>query len=99
MRVHPHNPDIVYVAALGNLWRSTPERGVYRSRDGGASWERVLYIDDHTGAIDLVIDPSNPDVLLAAMYQRQRRTWGFNGGRTGQRDLSHQPMAATAGPS
>ncbi len=83
VRVHPHNPDIVYVAALGNLWRSTPERGVYRSRDGGASWERVLYIDDHTGAIDLVIDPSNPDVLLAAMYQRQRRTWGFNGGGPG----------------
>ena len=83
VQVHPSNPDIVYVAALGNLWRSTPDRGVYRSRDGGRSWDRVLHIDEHTGAIDLAIDPSNPDVLYAAMYQRQRRTWGFNGGGPG----------------
>ena len=83
VQVHPTNPDIVYVAALGNLWRSTPDRGVYRSRDGGRSWDRVLYVDEHTGAVDLVIDPSNPDVLYAAMYQRQRRTWGFNGGGPG----------------
>ncbi len=83
VRVHPADPDIVYVAALGNLWRSTPDRGVYRSRDGGRSWENVLYVDEHTGAVDLVIDPSDPDVLYAAMYQRQRRTWGFNGGGPG----------------
>ncbi len=83
VQVHPDDPDVVYVAALGNLWRSTPERGVYRSRNGGRDWERVLFIDEHTGAIDLAIDPSNPDVLYAAMYQRQRRTWGFNGGGPG----------------
>ena len=83
VQVHPSNPDIVYVAALGNLWRSTADRGVYRSRDGGRSWDRVLYVDERTGAVDLVIDPSNPDVLYAAMYQRQRRTWGFNGGGPG----------------
>ena len=83
VQVHPTDPDIVYVGALGNLWRSSPERGVYRSRDGGRSWDKVLYVDEHTGAIDLVIDPSNPDVLYAAMYQRQRRTWGFNGGGSG----------------
>ena len=83
VQIHPTDPDIVYVAALGNLWRSSPDRGVYRSRDGGDSWEKVLYIDEHTGAVDLVIDPSNPDVLYAAMYQRQRRTWGFNGGGPG----------------
>ena len=83
IRVHPGNPDIVYVAALGNIWRPTPERGVYRSRDGGGSWDRVLHIDEHTGAVDLAIDPSNPDILYAAMYQRQRRTWGFNGGGPG----------------
>ena len=83
VQVHPGDPDIVYVAALGNLWRSSPDRGVYRSRDGGESWEKVLYIDEHTGAVDLAIDPSNPDVLYAAMYQRQRRTWGFNGGGAG----------------
>ncbi len=83
VRVHPSNPDIVYVAALGNLWRSSPDRGVYRSRDGGRSWDKVLYVDEHTGAVDVVIDPSDPDVLYAAMYQRQRRTWGFNGGGPG----------------
>ena len=83
VQVHPTDPDIVYVAALGNLWRSSEERGVYRSRDGGRSWDKVLYVDEHTGAIDLVIDPSDPDVLYAAMYQRQRRTWGFNGGGPG----------------
>ena len=83
VQVHPTDPDIVYVGALGNLWRSAPERGVYRSRDGGRSWEKVLYIDEHTGAIDLLMDPSNPDVLFAAMYQRQRRAWGFNGGGPG----------------
>ncbi len=83
VRVHPADPDVVYVAALGNLWRPSPDRGVYRSRDGGDSWDKVLYIDENTGAVDLVIDPSNPDVLYAAMYQRQRRTWGFNGGGPG----------------
>ena len=83
VRVHPSNPDIVYVAALGNLWRSSPDRGVYRSRDGGRSWDKVLFVDDHTGAVDLAIDPSDPDILYAAMYQRQRRTWGFNGGGPG----------------
>ena len=83
VQVHPANPDIVYVAALGNLWRPSPDRGVYRSRDGGGRWEKVLYIDDNTGAVDLAIDPSDPDVLYAAMYQRQRRAWGFNGGGPG----------------
>ncbi len=83
VRVHPENPDIVFVAALGNLWRSSPYRGVYRSTDGGASWERALFIDEHTGAVDLALDPSNPSVVYAAMYQRQRRTWGFNGGGPG----------------
>ena len=83
IQVHPGDPDIVYVAALGNLWRSSAERGVYRSRDGGGTWDRVLHVDEHTGAVDLAIDPSAPDVLYAAMYQRQRRTWGFNGGGPG----------------
>ena len=83
VQVHPTDPDVVYVAALGNLWRASPDRGVYRSRDGGRSWEKVLYVDEHTGAVDLAIDPSDPNVLYAATYQRQRRTWGFNGGGPG----------------
>ncbi|MEQ9569053.1 MAG: hypothetical protein RLN75_02595, partial [Longimicrobiales bacterium] len=83
IEVHPTDPDVAYVAALGNLWAPNPERGVYRTRDGGATWDRVLFVDESTGAVDLVMDPSNPDVLYAATYQRQRRAWGFNGGGPG----------------
>ncbi len=83
VQVHPTDPDVVYVAALGNLWAPSAERGVYRSRDGGRSWDRVLFIDEHTGAVELQLDPSNPETLYAAMYQRQRRAWGFNGGGPG----------------
>ena len=81
--VHPGDPDIAYVAALGNLWRGNEERGVYRTRDGGRTWERVLYLDEFTGAVDLVMNPQDPRILYAATYQRLRRTWGFNGGGPG----------------
>ncbi|MCH8936685.1 MAG: hypothetical protein IIB90_13240 [Gemmatimonadetes bacterium] len=83
VEIHPSNPDIVYVAALGNLWAPNEERGVFRSTNGGRSWEKVLYIDEYTGAVDMVMDPSNPNVIYAATYQRLRRTWGFNGGGPG----------------
>nr|MBX2873945.1 glycosyl hydrolase [Saprospiraceae bacterium] len=61
--VHPHNQDIVYAAALGHTYGPQKERGVYRSKDGGASWEQVLFVDEGTGAADLAIDPENPDIL------------------------------------
>lgn len=83
VEVHPTNPDIAYVAALGNLWAPSSDRGVYRTRDGGRSWDKVLYIDEFTGAVDMVMDPSDPNVLYAATYQRLRRSWGFNGGGPG----------------
>ena len=83
IQVHPRDPDVAYVAAVGHLWGANPERGVYRTTDGGASWDRVLFVDDHTGAIDLAMDLSDPRTLFAAMYQRQRRAWGFNGGGPG----------------
>ena len=83
IQVHPRDPDVAYVAAVGHLWGANPERGVYRTRDGGETWERVLYVDDDTGAIDLVMDPSDPRTLFAATYQRRRRAWGFNGGGPG----------------
>jgi len=83
VEVHPENPDVVYVAALGNLWAPNPERGVFRSTDGGATWEKVLYVDEYTGAVDMVMDPLHPEILFAATYQRLRRTWGFNGGGSG----------------
>jgi photosystem II stability/assembly factor-like uncharacterized protein len=83
VEVHPSNPDVVYVAALGNLWAPGPERGVFKSADGGATWEKVLYVDEFTGVVDMVLDPSDPEVLYAAAYQRLRRAWGFNGGGPG----------------
>jgi photosystem II stability/assembly factor-like uncharacterized protein len=81
--VHPTDPNTVWIAAVGHLWGSNPERGVYKTTDGGATWNRVLYKDDNTGAIDLAMDPRDPDVIFAAMYQRQRKGWGFNGGGPG----------------
>jgi photosystem II stability/assembly factor-like uncharacterized protein len=81
--IHPRNPDVVYVAAVGSLFGPSPERGVFKTTDGGRTWSRVLYVDDNTGANNVVMDPSNPDVLLASMYQRRRRAWGFNGSGPG----------------
>jgi photosystem II stability/assembly factor-like uncharacterized protein len=83
IKVHPTNPDIAYVGALGNLWAGSEDRGVYRTTDGGRTWDKVLYIDEYTGVVDLAIDLSNPDVVYAAAYQRLRRGWGFNGGGPG----------------
>lgn len=70
--VHPTNPDIVWVAASGHEYRDNPERGVYRTTDGGRSWERVLYVDEMTGGIDLVVHPTDPRILYAATWQRRR---------------------------
>ncbi|MCH7564628.1 MAG: hypothetical protein IH968_12485 [Gemmatimonadetes bacterium] len=81
--MHPDDSDIVYVAAMGHLWGRNKERGVYKSTDGGESWTRVLHVDERTGAVDVAIDPENPEIVYAAMYQRQRRPWGFHGGGPG----------------
>lgn len=81
--IHPRDPDVVWVAAVGDLWGPNEERGVYRTRDGGETWSRVLYTDEHTGAIDLAMDPSDPNTVFAAMYQRRRTGFGFNGGGPG----------------
>jgi photosystem II stability/assembly factor-like uncharacterized protein len=78
--VHPTNPDIVYVAGGGHLWGPNKERGVYKSSDGGKNWQLVLAVNEDTGATDIAIDPQSPNTLYAAMYQRRRTPWGFNGG-------------------
>jgi photosystem II stability/assembly factor-like uncharacterized protein len=78
--IHPTDPNIVYVAAAGHLWGSNTERGVFKTTDGGQTWHKILYRDENTGAIDLVMDSKDPNVLFAALYQRQRKGWGFNGG-------------------
>lgn len=83
IRIHPTNPDIVYVAALGNPYGANPERGVFRSKDGGKSWERVLYRDDKTGAVDLVMDPKNPDVLYAGLWEVFRTPHSLSSGGPG----------------
>jgi hypothetical protein len=62
VRIHPKNPDIAYVAAIGHLWGPNEERGVFRTRDGGKTWQKILFRDDKTGAIDLIFDPSNPNI-------------------------------------
>lgn len=73
--IHPKNPDLVYVAASGHEWTFNQERGVYKTTDGGKSWSRVLYINDRTGAIDLAMDPVDPDTLYAVTWQRIRKKW------------------------
>jgi photosystem II stability/assembly factor-like uncharacterized protein len=81
--VHPKDPNIVYVAAIGQLFGPNPERGVFKTTDGGKTWATVKAIDADTGATDLVMHPANPNVLFAAFYQRRRTPWGFNGGGPG----------------
>jgi len=73
--IDPRDSDVVYVAAQGPLWSSGGDRGLYKTSDGGATWKRVLAISDDTGVTDVVLDPRDPDVLVAASYQRRRRVW------------------------
>lgn len=81
--VHPENPDIVYVGALGTPWGDTEERGLYKTTDGGKSWEKILYKNNRTGVADLVMDPSNPNKLFAAMWEHRRWPWFFESGGEG----------------
>ena len=84
MRVNPTNPDIVYVAALGDPFAPNPDRGVFRSKDGGKTWQKVLYISDTLGAADLEIQPGNPNVIFACMWHGQRKPWTIiSGAREG----------------
>ena len=103
IRVHPKNPDIVYVAALGHLFGPNPERGVYRSTDGGGTWKQVFTRGADAGAVDLAMDPSNPRVLYAGFWQVRRNPYHFDSGGPGSglfkstdggdtwTDLSHAP--------
>src|SRR3954470_24768246 len=81
--IHPRDPNTVWIAVGGHLYGSNTERGVFMTTDGGKSWTKTLYVDPYTSATELVIDPSNPNNLWAAMYQRERTAWGFNGGGPG----------------
>jgi len=103
IRVHPDDPDLVYVAALGHASKDNPERGLYRSKDGGENWEAVLQVNDHTGAVDVSLDPNNPRIVFASMWEARRTFWSINsggpdsglwrsrdGGDTWE-DISHRP--------
>ena len=81
--VDPYNADVVYAAVLGNIYKPTSERGVYKSIDGGKSWERVLFSNQHAGAVELVIDPSNPRVLYASTWRLNRTPYSLNSGGVG----------------
>ncbi len=83
LRVDPANPDIVYAAALGHPYGPNTERGVFRSTDGGQNWQKILYRDDHTGAVDLTLDPNDPKILYAALWEVYRTPWLLNDGGPG----------------
>jgi photosystem II stability/assembly factor-like uncharacterized protein len=83
IRVHPQNPDLVYVAALGHLYGPSQERGVYRSKDGGKTFERVLFANENAGACDLILDPQNPRIIYASTWRVRRTPWALSSGGEG----------------
>ncbi len=83
IRVHPKNPDLVYVAAQGHVWGPNAERGIFRSEDGGKTWKKILYVDEKTGASDLAMDPANPRILYAGFWQVVRHPWELVSGGPG----------------
>jgi photosystem II stability/assembly factor-like uncharacterized protein len=78
--IHPKNSDILYVAVTGSLWSPSPDRGLYKTTDGGKSWEKILYVDENTGCSDVAFDLSNPDILYAGMWEFRRTPWSFSSG-------------------
>jgi photosystem II stability/assembly factor-like uncharacterized protein len=83
IEVDPRNPDVVYVAGLGHTYGRQKERGVYKTTDGGNNWEHVLFVDEGTGAVDLAMNPKNPDIVFAAFWSIDIKTWGLNSGGPG----------------
>src|SRR6202008_4975574 len=81
--VHPTNPDVVFVAALGHAFGPNSQRGIFKTSDGGRTWRNVLFKDENTGGIDVVFDPHNPNILFAALWQAHRQPWYFSSGGSG----------------
>jgi photosystem II stability/assembly factor-like uncharacterized protein len=79
LALDPRSPETCYVAALGHLWGNNPERGVFKTIDGGSTWEHVLKVDDAVGACDVAVDPENPDTVYAGLYAARRTAWSFDG--------------------
>lgn len=80
IEIHPENTDVMYVGVLGALWSDSKERGVFKSEDGGETWEKILYIDQTTGCSDIIMDPKDPNTLYASMWEVRRTAWSFNSG-------------------
>lgn len=83
IRVHPKNPDLVYVAALGHLYGPNKQRGIFRSKDGGTSWEHILYINDEVGAVDIILDPNNPRIIYSSTWRVKRTPYSLESGGEG----------------
>ncbi len=83
LRIHPKNPDMVYAAVMGDLFKSSQERGVYRSKDGGKTWEKVLFVNADAGAVDLVLDPNNPRIMYASTWRIRRTPYSLSSGGEG----------------
>ena len=83
MLVDPNNPDVAYAGAIGNAWADSEDRGVYKTTDGGKTWNKVLYVNKRTGVADMVMDPSNPNKIIAAMWEYRRWPWSFKSGGEG----------------
>jgi len=81
--IHPDNPEVVLVGALGPTWGDSPERGVFKTTDGGRTWKKVLYVNEKTGVADMAIDPANPNHLIACLWEHRRYPWFFNSGGPG----------------
>lgn len=81
--IHPKDPNTLYVSVPGHLWNDSPDRGLYKTTDGGKSWQKILYVDEKTGCADVVIDPSNPDILIASMWEFRRKPFAFVSGGKG----------------
>jgi len=83
IRIHPTDPDFIYAAVIGDIYKSSETRGVYRSMDGGQNWERILYVNEQTGAVDLILDPRNPRILFASTWRVKRTPHSFESGGEG----------------
>ncbi len=81
--LHPTDPNTLWVAVLGHLYSPNPERGIFKTTDGGKTWSKTLFVNDDTGAVDVIADPADPNILYAATWQRSRRAWEFNGAGEG----------------
>jgi photosystem II stability/assembly factor-like uncharacterized protein len=95
MRVHPKNENIVYAAVLGNIYKESTDRGVYKSIDGGDSWSKILYTNDMAGAVDLILDPNNPRILYAATWRIQRTPYSLSSGGEGSALWKSEDEGAT----